>query len=154
VKDDIDFLDLHEIVQVVMGWEDVHLHQFVVGRDERIGNPKMLEDDSVLDESRLPVKKFFNEPKKKIMYVYDFGDDWEHDIVLEKILEPEKGATYPRCIKGENACPPEDIGGPWGFMDVMGKLKAGTLDEEYLEWLGEDYEPTYFSPVEINEMFA
>ncbi len=88
------------------------------------------------------------------MYVYDFGDDWEHDIVLEKILEPEKGATYPRCIKGENACPPEDIGGPWGFMDVMGKLKAGTLDEEYLEWLGEDYEPTYFSPVEINEMFA
>ena len=91
--------------------------------------------------------------KDKFTYEYDFGDGWEHIILLEKILPPEDGATYPRCIKGKRACPPEDCGGIWGYAHLL-EVIADPEDPEHdemLEWLGGEFDSEYFNLDEVNE---
>jgi hypothetical protein len=155
VRDTITFADMHHIIQTVMGWEDDHLHQFALSKYDYIGNVGQMPGE-VEDERKIPVKKIFGAPKVKITYEYDFGDGWEHELILEKILEEEKGMKYPHCVKGENSCPPEDCGGPWGFADMMEKLKAADSEEkeELLEWLGDDYDPSSFDLVDINKQLS
>ncbi len=85
-------------------------------------------------------------------YVYDFGDNWEHKIRLEKILPGEKCAVYPVCIKGKRACPPEDCGGLWGYSDILEALEDpdNEEDEELLDWVGEDFDPEHFDRAEVS----
>ncbi|MCW3124835.1 MAG: Plasmid pRiA4b ORF-3-like protein [Bacteroidetes bacterium] len=153
VKDDITFWDLHYTIQIVMGWENCHLHQFAKGRDRYIGDLVQMEGE-VEDEDEILVKTIFDKPGTTIRYDYDFGDGWEHDIVLEKILEVDPGLYYPRCIKGKSNCPPEDSGGPYGFMNMMEILASGKgrQKKEILEWLGDDYDPAKFNLQEVNEI--
>ena len=87
----------------------------------------------------------------KAIYVYDFGDDWEHTITLEKIQPREKGVHYPLCLKGKRACPPEDCGGVWGYKDML-KIIADPNHEKYdewIEWVGEDFDPEIFDASSI-----
>jgi hypothetical protein len=79
-------------------------------------------------------------------HLYDFGDAWVHEILLEKILPREKGVTYPRCLKGRRACPPEDSGGIWGYDEILEVIRDPQHDdyEEMREWVGDEFDPAYF----------
>lgn len=120
---DVTLGKLHEAIQTAMGWTNSHLHQFEI-RGVRYVDPRMLDgfnDDGAVDYSRVRISDLVSKhgSKLKMRYEYDFGDGWEHDVVLEQVTEPEPGAKYPRCIAGERACPPEDVGGVYGFADLV-----------------------------------
>ncbi len=103
---------------------------------------------------------FLAEPGDRIRYAYDFGDFLEHDIVLEKMLEPDPGVRLPACVAGKGACPPEDCGGVWGYADLRDTL-ANPASEEHdamLEWLGldgaDDFDPAAFALTRPNEILG
>ena len=89
-------------------------------------------------------------------YTYDFGDDWEHAITIEKTLPAAEGTTYPTCVAGKRACPPEDCGGPWGYQELLEIIADPAHPEraERLEWLGEDFDPEDFSLEAVNTRLA
>ncbi len=157
VPDNYTFWDLHVAIQDAMGWMDCHLHEFTVpdprgGAPVRIGVPDPEYGfHAVLPEEKQRISDWFFVEGKPAVYTYDFGDDWEHTVKLEKILPREEGEDYPRCVRGKRACPPEDCGGPWGYLQLL-EVLADPGHEEYeemLEWLGEDYEPEWFHPEEV-----
>lgn len=120
------FWDLHVAIQDSMGWDDTHLHEFEIfqpssKKKARFGIPD--EDFSwdivkILPGWEYKIADYFSRGNKKADYTYDFGDDWEHIITLEKIIPRDKGLSYPRCIQGERACPPEDCGGVWDYEEI------------------------------------
>ena len=146
---------LHLILQATMGWWNAHLHQFVVAGDTYYGEPHPDYDmwgSEMLDEKKHRLYQIASGEKSKFIYEYDFGDSWEHILLVEKILPPETGVTYPRCIKGKRACPPEDVGGVWGYEYFVETIKDPTHPEhdDMLEWVGDDFDPEAFDLVEIN----
>lgn len=143
--------DFHLIIQAAMGWYNAHLHHFIVG-NEFYGPPNKW-DDFGNDYSGMLLKELLNREGEKIRYEYDFGDSWLHMIQLEKIVKEEDGVAYPRCIKGKRACPPEDCGGIWGYMELeqIMKKKKGEIYEEKREWLGGDLKPEEFDMQQIND---
>lgn len=144
--------DLHFTLQVVMGWTNSHLHEFMLNH-ERYG---ALDEDfppNLRDEVDYRVDQLLKEEKDKLLYVYDFGDGWEHEVVLEKILPFEPGADLPKCLKGSRACPPEDVGGPPGyqmFLEAISDLSHPEHDD-MAEWLGGDFDSEHFDLAEVND---
>jgi hypothetical protein len=143
---------LHEVIQQAMGWEDGHLHVFSTPRrDYGIPDP----DLGHADERKVTLAKVLARPGATMRYTYDFGDGWEHDIVLEKVLPPDPVARV-SCLAGKGACPPEDCGGAWGYAS----LKEALADpdhpehEDLLDWLGldsaVDFDPAQFRLDEVN----
>jgi len=126
---------LHDLIQTAMGWENYHLHAFTAGGID-YGPP--LEDLDHRDERKMTLDRLIGKPGDRMRYTYDFGDDWEHEIVVEKVLEAAAGARYPICIGGESRCPPEDCGGSWGYASLRETLSDPRHDEHaaMLEWLG------------------
>ncbi len=150
VTDSTTLRDLHEIVQVVMGWTNSHLHQFVVtGRP--YSDPRF-ELDDVSDERRVSLSRLALQPRMHFGYEYDFGDSWEHDILVEKTFPPEPGAAYPRCITGKLACPPEDCGGTWGYYQLLETVQDPRHPDykEMREWLGDGFDPDAFDLASVN----
>jgi hypothetical protein len=150
VPSDITMDGLHVVLQIAMGWEFDHLHQFVVGR-QYIGDASLL--DEVQDETTTRLREIAPRKRSKFRYEYDFGDGWEHDIVVEAIQPPEPGAAYPVCLAGERACPPEDCGGVWGYADLL-EIMADPKHEAYeemLEWLGAPLDPEKFDLDKVNK---
>jgi hypothetical protein len=155
VKNNTPLNKLHDILQVVMGWDDYHLHQFTVqGRFYGVPDPEFLSD--IEDEKKIKLKDIVTGERIKFRYEYDFGDGWLHDIVVEKILEPESGVHYPICLKGKYACPPEDCGGVWGYHNLLEIIKDPDHPEheDMLEWVGEDYNPEAFDLDYINQQLS
>jgi hypothetical protein len=151
VKSDITFHQFHSILQKVMGWYNVHLYHFDLGFTGITDAEFAAEfDDGIAQKTKL--NRYIREEKDKFRYEYDFGDGWDHTVILEKILPPEKGVRYPRCIKGKRACPPEDCGGVWGYAELLEILADPNNPEhdEYLEWLGGDFDPEAFDLDKIN----
>jgi Plasmid pRiA4b ORF-3-like protein len=111
--EDTTLAQLHTILQIVMGWEDYHLHEFVIARRlYSVPDPDdIMNERNVVDESHVPLGDVVPRMGTEFAYLYDFGDSWEHDLILEAILLPEKTAQYPACIGGERNTPPEDVGG-------------------------------------------
>lgn len=147
VSSDSLFHELHYIIQFAMGWTNSHLHQFITGKNDiYIGIPS--EDDWIeLEDSRIiKLSEYLSRPKDKMVYEYDFGDSWQHEVVVKKVLAKETSRFYPVCTDGKGACPPEDVGGVWGYADLLEKLKKTGTDEyeEILEWLGNDFSPEKF----------
>ena len=149
---------LHAVIQVVMGWDNDHLHQFIV--DKQFYSDPAFElnefDDTpgVLDEGKTLLMQVAPRAGKVLIYEYDFGDSWTHRIKVEKILKqgPSMGSAV-ECIDGARACPPEDCGGVWGYEDMLQVLKD-PKHEEYesaLEWLGEDFDPEAFDMEATNK---
>ncbi len=130
-------------VQAAMGWENSHLHLFLVGR-RQVGDPRQLDD--VADEAAVTVAGVASLGLKSFAYVYDMGDDWEHAIAIEGSGPIEPGRAYPACVGGRRACPPEDSGGPWGFADILEAVAdpGDERHEEVREWLGA-FDPEAFS---------
>lgn len=151
VDNDITLSKLHQILQPVMGWYDYHLHQFIIN-GTYYGEPD-LDDPEVKNENRIKLNEVISKPDDKFIYEYDFGDSWEHIILLEKILESEDGVHYPICINGKRACPPEDCGGIWGFQDLLEAIQDTTHPEHknMLEWLGGSFDPEEFDIDLINQ---
>jgi hypothetical protein len=101
---------LHDVIQTSMGWTDTHLHVFSTAAGEYgIPDPEL----AFRNERNARLEQFLHQPGDRIQYSYDFGDGWEHDIVLEKRLDPGPDAQTPACLAAKGACPPEDCGGPW-----------------------------------------
>lgn len=131
----------HRILQTAMGWQDSHLHAYSVRQSNHIPN-----------EARVTLAQLLLFEKSRLRYEYDFGDSWEHDVVVEKFLEPEKGVRYPRCTAGKGACPPEDVGGVWGYAEFLEALEDPDHEshEEFLEWVGDAFDPKAFDLDEVN----
>ncbi|MFZ4547980.1 MAG: plasmid pRiA4b ORF-3 family protein [Bacteroidales bacterium] len=149
--------DFHKITQTAMGWTNSHLHQFVVGRAvyaEKMEGDDTWDEFEKIDYAEIKVSTVLKKEKDKIKYEYDFGDGWEHDIVLEKILPDDGKIKVALCIKGKMNCPPEDCGGIWGYYDMLEILKQPKHEEyeSYIEWLGEEYDPEEFDIVFVNEL--
>lgn len=145
VPGSISLYKLHVIIQIAMPWSNSHLYEFRVG-DVDYGDPSPEDERTVKSARRLRLSQAAPTPKAKIGYVYDFGDNWEHAIVVEKILAPEPGVHYPVCLKGVRAAPPDDCGGIWGYADFVAAIQDPEHAEhdELLEWIGGEWDPVEF----------
>ncbi len=152
VSADIRLDRLHGVIQAAMGWENCHMHVFSDGSHEWCPDPDLGRED----ERRATLGQLLKRAGKRIRYTYDFGDDWEHEIVLEKVLSAETGVCYPVCLAGKGACPPEDCGGVWGYEDLREVLAdpAHERHAEMLEWLclqaAAEFDPACFDVDEVN----
>jgi hypothetical protein len=154
---DITLGNLHTVIQIAMGWEDDHLHEFLIGRKRYgpvipdkagFGEPAVNEDIVCLNGVAKPHAKF--------IYHYDFGDDWRHEIHIEREIEEDLNPRQVRCVAGENACPPEDCGGPYGYFDLIAILRDAQHEEHNAmqEWIGEDFDPKYFDLASIDRRLS
>lgn len=143
--------ELHDIIQVCMGWEDQHMYAFVL-EGEEFGNPKR-GSNAEYDSRFVRLSEVVDERHTRFRYDYDFGDDWRHIIDIEKTLPAEKGVRYPRCVKGERACPPEDCGGPYGYPYFLDKIQDPGPEEheDALDWVGGKFDAEEFELDEVNE---
>ena len=142
---------LHAVIQVAMGWTNSHMHQFIVGKrlysDPRLELDEAGEDPSVLDENTATIMEVAPRVKNSFVYEYDFGDSWEHRIMVEKILDPDPAAaTVAQCVDGARACPPDDCGGVWGYANLLEVIMDPKHEEyeEMMEWLGGKFDPEAF----------
>jgi Plasmid pRiA4b ORF-3-like protein len=142
---------LHNIIQVCFGWGGFHLHAFDIG-GEQFSEP---DPDGMMDcedEIKIKLSQVVDQGFKKFSYTYDFGDNWDHLIEIEKTLPAEAGLKYPLCVAGKRACPPEDCGGLSGygnFLQAVANPKHPE-HENMVEWIGEDFDPEAFDLDEIN----
>jgi len=156
VRGNVTLYKLHTILQVVMDWGNYHLHEFEIEGhvygppQDGFPDPLAFFDEPV-NEKKVKLSELIREEKVKFLYTYDFGDDWRHELLVEKIMPAEKGKRYPVCVKGKRACPPEDCGGVWGYYDLM-EAREHPDDpqcQELLEWAGE-FDPEEFDVGAIN----
>ena len=159
VPADLTLEQLHDVLQLAMGWEDCHMHEFRIGQ-QRFGEPDPMERDfggaRTASERTARLFHVLGRAGAKAVYTYDFGDSWEHRIVVEKRLVQEPGRTYPTCLAGERHGPPEDCGGIPGFYNLLEAISDPEHEqhEELLGWLGDDFDPEAFSVDEVNRRFA
>jgi len=143
----------HAVIQAAMGWDNYHLHVFSDGRAEYgVPDPEL----GYRDERKATLRDLIPHEGGQARYTYDFGDDWEHEVVVEKLLAAEPGMGYPVCVTGAGACPPEDCGGAWGYAHLR-EILADPADEEHddmLAWLGlekaGDFDPHRFDVDKAN----
>jgi len=154
VPSNITLGKLHHVIQAAMGWCNGHLHEFDIN-DRIYGQPMPdFGDLGLRSEVNVKLNKVITPTEKaKFHYVYDMGDGWEHEILLEKVLPPDPKVTYPLCIKGKRACPPEDCGGIWGYAEFLKAIKDPQHPEyeSMRNWIGGDFDPEEFSLAEVNQ---
>jgi hypothetical protein len=152
--DVIELYELHMLIQMSMGWQNAHLFSFEINGKSYSDEETASEMKNTFDAEGVELKDILGDTKK-FTYTYDFGDDWLHQIEITNVLEDDKRVNYPICIGGENACPPEDCGGPHGFerlKDVL-KGKEGREKDEMMTWVGGFYNPNTFDPNFVNKNF-
>lgn len=144
---------LHEVIQAAFGWWNCHLHEFQVGRT-RDGAPDPDEDwgQPPKDERRTRLDAIAS-AGSSFRYTYDFGDNWDHRIIVEKVQPAAPGMSVPACIDGRRACPPEDCGGTWGYRELLEILADPTHPEhdERQEWMGRPFDPEAFDAAEFED---
>ena len=150
----ITLADLHLVVQAAMGWENDHLYEFEVAK-RRIGEPSRDDDDRREDAGRIQLRDVAALNGARMTYLYDFGDNWQHALIVEKTACSDAEPGRAVCIAGERACPPEDCGGIWGYAELLDALDdpANPDLEERVEWLEEvhgAFDPEQFEVDAIN----
>jgi hypothetical protein len=155
VPSDITLGELSGVLEAAMGWYGGHLHGFDAnGTRYGVPDPDWPSDD--LDENKYRLGAVLPKVGSKMRFDYDFGDGWEHAVLVEAINPVEADTLYPRCVKGKRACPPEDCGGSWGYMDILATLndpdyKPEAVDrDEMMEWLPLDFDPEHFDITETD----
>jgi hypothetical protein len=152
VTSDANLYHLHRVLQEAMGWFDYHLHEFTIDgvhyADPDSDYEGMYE---VVSDKKTKLADVIG-PGYRFLYEYDFGDGWEINIVVEKVLPVREGAQYPVCLAGKRSGPPEDCGGVWGYEELLEVIKdpEHPEHEEMLEWLGGEFDPEAFDIEEIN----
>jgi len=156
------FLDFHYIIQNAFGWENAHLFQF---SDNGFGSDTVITEihgdfdtdiDRQIEAAEIKLSEVFSATKKSQIYIYDFGDSWEHKVTLEKVIDDI--ADNATCIEGKGKCPPEDCGGIGGFAYLKEILadKSHPEHDEYRDWLGleegEIWDPNEFDLTKVNDM--
>ncbi len=147
--------DLHDVLQVAMGWMESHLHQFVA-RGTLYGQPDAEFGIGRINEKHVRLDEVLRTEKDAMTYEYDFGDGWEHKVILEKVIGNAEEEAAPSCIAGARACPPEDCGGVWGYANLLKVIADSSHPEheEMLEWLGDGFDPERFDAPAINSVLA
>ncbi len=155
VPSSVSLKDLHGILQIAVGWTNSHLHQFIA-RGTVYGQPDPEFGMRAMNERRVLLSDVLGKEKDAMVYEYDFGDGWEHKIVLEKTLKNAEDRDTAFCIAGARSCPPEDCGGVPGYAHLLQIVSDASHPEhgEMLEWLGEGFDPERFDAVEINTALA
>ncbi|MFC4768229.1 plasmid pRiA4b ORF-3 family protein [Effusibacillus consociatus] len=155
VDGSVTFDQLHATLQIVMGWEDYHLYQFSVGgKSISIPDPHYPRSRQELNAKQERLDKHLHLEGQKAEYLYDFGDGWVHELVLEKILPEEDGQMHPVCLEGERNCPPEDSGGVPGYQHILEVLRDPRHPDwrDIVSWLTPGFDPQHFSPEEVNSL--
>lgn len=146
VPADFTFLSFHDVIQTAFDWEDYHLFEFMdKAYQSKIRISVPVEDDffgpdffaSTKDASKIKLSDIFKDKFRKLLYVYDFGDNWVHEITLESISDDKQDTAV--CLSGKGACPPEDCGGTYGYEEMKTVFATAPESEEadeYREWLG------------------
>lgn len=149
----INLDELHLLIQMTMGWEDRHLFDFRFG-DKIYAHPDHAEEIGVISTEGVLLAEALN-GQKKFTYTYDFGDGWRHTVEITNVFSHDPRMTYPVCTAGENACPPEDCGGPHGYEELKKVLKDKNSEhqDEMLEWVGGFFSPNTFDPNFVNKHF-
>ncbi len=167
VPSGITFHRLHKIIQAAFGWQDYHLYNFkfsdavVEIPDEDYTPEELYGELKFYNAKRTKIESLLGEKHKNCIYTYDFGDNWRHEVAVEKILPPKKGQVYPVCVDGARHRPPEDVGGVSGyerFLSIINNPKHPE-HEDYLLWAEKDtggrkFDPEYFYLNEINRALA
>jgi hypothetical protein len=183
VSSNMRLSNLHDVIQIVMGWTNSHLHQFTVRNakpkpasdelrklfqneqwdklEQRMRRERCISDirfelENIEDERKVKLAELAPAVKSKFIYEYDFGDGWEHLIEVVKIGPPAEGVKYPVCIAGKLACPPDDSGGVWGYYEKLEVLKNPKHKDykDILGWMGDDFDPERFDPEAVNAELA
>jgi hypothetical protein len=143
---------LHDLLQLVMGWNNSHLHSFQFGKRVFSGRPAELEDLKMLDESRYTLEAVLDDLLSEFVYDYDFGDSWRHLIQPKLVRKPNSEWFYPLCIAGERATPPDDVGGTAGYLEFLKAIgnPKHPEHEDMLIWIGGAFDPEGFDLNAIN----
>ena len=155
VPGEITLLQLHNVIQATMGWTNSHLHEFRIG-SAKYGTPSddpWDADPPAESEDETRLNEVLHHKGLTFEYTYDFGDNWEHEIVVEDILPTESDRRGAYCPGGARRCPPEDVGGPFSYQEFLEAIADPGHEEHehYIEWISEEFDPEAFEPVEINK---
>ncbi|NJN23492.1 MAG: plasmid pRiA4b ORF-3 family protein [Acaryochloridaceae cyanobacterium RL_2_7] len=156
VRSDATLCHLHWVIQWAMGWTNSHLHSFSIQGVE-YSMPRIdigLDELDMRDGQSVQLNQVVTGDKFKFFYLYDFGDSWEHEVLVEKVLIAENTTHYPVCIKAKRACPPEDCGGIWGYQELLDAINDPEHPEHALrlEWLGNAFDSEEADIDEINDL--
>ena len=154
VPGDLRLSEVHFLLQIIMGWTNSHQHEYVGADRKRYGSAEGHELlPGVLNESQYRLSSLISEPGDGCLYIYDFGDDWSHEIVLEAVVELEEPDEPLWCLGGQGACPPEDCGGVPGYFDLLEQLKDSDAEghQDVVELYGEDFDPEAFDCTVFNQ---
>jgi len=161
VPDNYTFYQFHMAIQGAFGWENAHLFQYSdkdLENEDDIGIPYAEDEKKVRNAEKIKLSSIFKKPGREYAYIYDFGDDWHHSILLEKLVIDEM--IRPFCLDGAGACPPEDCGGVHGYEQILKIFATPGHPEQksYREWIGlegdEIWDAAYCNKREINKRFA
>jgi hypothetical protein len=157
VQSDMLLSDFHKVIQTTIGWTNSHLHQFIKNRTfylERMPDDDLWEEMNNIDYKKVKISDLLQREKGRIVYEYDFGDGWRHDLILEKILSGDNDLEFPICLGGKMNCPPEDCGGTGGYSAMLEILENPKHEEyeSYIVWLGGKFDPAYFNIKKVNKM--
>jgi hypothetical protein len=135
---------LHLVLQAAMGWTNSHLYE-IKARDVGWGMPDPDFGEGPLDAKKARLVDVLEDAGvKTVKYLYDFGDGWEHTVKVERVTDAVPGLTYPRLVDATGRCPPEDVGGSWGYDEFLDALAdpAHENHAEMKDWIGETFDPT------------
>jgi len=156
VRNTVKFDKLHKILQIAMGWEEMHMFEFIKGKSRivmKVNEENPSPGEKTYSISATPVNLFLLKARSWVDYWYDFGDDWFHRVTVIQVLPDDPNVTHPQCLKALRACPPEDCGGIPGYLDMLYLLESKKPKSEYnelIEWLGDDFKPGFVDIAKIN----
>jgi Plasmid pRiA4b ORF-3-like protein len=157
VPETVTLAKLNLILQAAMGWSNSHLHEYEIA-DKRYGipDPDWPTSEPIHDERRVQLKSFIEARVRRFTYLYDFGDHWDHQITVEDLVPQKDGRRAVVCTAGENACPPEDVGGEPGYETFLEAIADPHHEqhEELQHWLGYPFDPNAFDLNAVNQRLA
>jgi hypothetical protein len=148
---------LHRVFQTALGWTDSHLHEFVIaGKRYSTPDPDWAAELKQRNERLVVLEKALGHEARCFDYIYDFGDDWHHVVVIEDPHARLNPAGSVQCVAGQSACPPEDVGGWHGYYEFLEALADPDHEEHehYMSWSGGNFDPKRFDLAEVNSVLA
>jgi hypothetical protein len=157
VPETVTLVRLHAVLQAAMGWTDSHLHQYeIANKRYGIEDPDWPSSVPIFEERRARLKSFIEDHVKDFTYLYDFGDGWEHRVTIEELVASQVSRQPVVCTAGENACPPEDVGGEPGYETFLAAIAdpRNKRHVELTEWIGYPFDPHAFDLNAVNQRLA